>query len=113
MKKLTAGIFATIMGLTAVNAYAAGEKIATTNYVKGAMTAAQAAAVAAVENKGYATTTQAQDYATEALNTAKSFATSEANAAKTAAQDYTDEVARQSHGRRPHMDGRRTLWSQG
>lgn len=92
MKKLTAGIFATIMGLTAVNAYAAGEKIATTNYVKGAMTAAETAAVAAVEAKGYATTTQAQGYANAALADAQTYAEGQASAAQTAAKNYTDGV---------------------
>ena len=36
MKKLTAGIFATILGLTTVDAFAAS--VASTNYVKGAIT---------------------------------------------------------------------------
>ena len=35
MKKLTAGIFATILGLTAIDAYAA--QVASTNYVQGAI----------------------------------------------------------------------------
>ena len=45
MKKLTAGIFATILGLTAVDAFAAMPegmtKVATTNYVAGAMNEVQ------------------------------------------------------------------------
>jgi hypothetical protein len=93
MKKLTAGIFATIMGLTAVNAYAA-EKIATTNYVKGAMTAAQEAAVAAVEAKDYATKGQAEGYANAALTSAQTYAEGQASAAQAAAEatakGYTD-----------------------
>jgi hypothetical protein len=36
MKKLTAGVFATILGLTAVDAFA-GTKVASTGYVQGAI----------------------------------------------------------------------------
>ena len=93
MKKLTAGIFATILGLTTVNAFAAaaGTKVASTNYVDGAVAAANAytdtkvgdikipslegyAKETWVEDKGYAVATNV----TSAIATAKSEAISEA-----------------------------------
>ena len=55
MKKLTAGIFATILGLTAVDAFAAvpatKTAVATTNYVAGALDAAKSYTDSAVANK--------------------------------------------------------------
>ena len=85
MKKLTAGIFATILGLTAIDAYAA--QVASTNYVQGAINSLATVAKTGayddltgkptipsldgyakeswVEGKGYAVATQvAQDIAT-------------------------------------------------
>ena len=78
MKKLTAGIFATILGLTAIDAYAA--QVASTNYVQGAINSLATVAKTGayddltgkptipsldgyakeswVEGKGYATTTE-------------------------------------------------------
>ena len=104
MKKLTAGIFATILGLTTVNAFAAtaGTKVASTTYVDGAVAAANAytdtkvggikipsldgyAKETWVEGKGYAVaTTVAEDIAT-AKAAAASDATSKADAAQAAA----------------------------
>ena len=55
MKKLTAGIFATILGLTAVDAFAAvpatKTAVATTNYVAGALDAAKSYTDTAVADK--------------------------------------------------------------
>lgn len=92
MKKLTAGIFATILGLTTVNAFAAtaGTKVASTGYVDGAVSATKTwvgeqgylkdtnltgyAKETWVEDKGYAVATEV----TSAISTAKSEAISEA-----------------------------------
>ena len=104
MKKLTAGIFATILGLTAIDAYAAlpagVSKVATTNYVDGAMGAAVTSAVTTAKTytdteigkiqiptlNGYATEAwvEQQGYATEG------YADSEAAGALTDAKAYTD-----------------------
>lgn len=104
MKKLTAGIFATILGLTTVNAFAAtaGTKVASTNYVDGAVAAANAytdtkvggikvpsldgyAKETWVRDQGYAVASQvATDIAT-AKSEAAADATTKANAAKDAA----------------------------
>ena len=109
MKKLTAGIFATILGLTTVDAFAAS--VASTNYVKGAITETLKDAKAYTDEKvgaieipsldGYATetwvdqqgyavaTTVATDIAT-AKSEAATDATSKANAAEAAAKLYAD-----------------------
>ncbi|MEE1030409.1 MAG: hypothetical protein UIC65_05290 [Alphaproteobacteria bacterium] len=65
MKKLTAGIFATILGLTAVDAFAAVPtdmtKVATTNYVAGALNAAKSYTDSAVAGKADKSTTYTKD----------------------------------------------------
>ena len=65
MKKLTAGIFATILGLTAVDAFAVTTptSVASTGYVKQAMQAAQTAAAGYTDTKttGMATQTWVGD----------------------------------------------------
>ena len=115
MKKLTAGIFATILGLTTVNAFAATQDgVASTQYVRGAMTAAETAAKAYTDTKvgtvnmaldGYmkvdafdtfkiantAAIKSAADAAQEAAtNAATANAEQAATAAETAAKAYTD-----------------------
>ena len=112
MKKLTAGIFATILGLTTVNAFAAaaGKKVASTNYVDGAVAAANAYTDTKVSGvntalDGYMKVDAFNTFKTEntaaiesaasaaqtaAINTAASDATTKANKALTDAKAYTD-----------------------
>ena len=88
MKKLTAGIFATILGLTTVNAFAAtaGTKVASTNYVDGAVAAANEYTdqkVGGIETDlaGYVKTGDFGEFKTEntaAIATAKSEAIADA-----------------------------------
>ena len=116
MKKLTAGIFATILGLTTVNAFAATQDgVASTGYVRGAMAAAETAAKAYTDTKvsgvntaldGYMKVDAFNTFKTEntaaiesaasaaqtaAINTAASDATTKANKALTDAKAYVDQ----------------------
>ena len=63
MKKLTAGIFATILGLTTVNAFAANQSgVASTQYVRGAMDAAVTTANTYTDTKIGTVNTSLGDY---------------------------------------------------
>ncbi|MDW2995540.1 MAG: hypothetical protein R8M71_01045 [Alphaproteobacteria bacterium] len=99
MKKLTAGIFATILGLTAIDAYAA---IPTQNYVDEAMGAAVTSANSYTDTKvgeivvpdvsSFATTTYVNTQDAATLDSAKSYADqAEADAVATA-KAYTDQA---------------------
>lgn len=97
MKKLTAGIFATILGLTTVNAFAAtaGTKVASTNYVDGAVAAANAYTDTKVSNVNtslgdYVNKVDFGQFKTE--NTA-AIATAKSEAISTAATDATNKAA--------------------
>ena len=117
MKKLTAGIFATILGLTTVNAFAATQDgVASTGYVRGAMAAAETAAKAYTDTKvsgvntaldGYMKVDAFNTFKTEntaaiesaasaaqtaAINTAASDATTKAGQALTDAKAYTNTM---------------------
>lgn len=117
MKKLTAGIFATILGLTTVNAFAATQDgVASTGYVRGAMAAAETAAKAYTDTKvsgvntaldGYMKVDTFNTFKTEntaaiesaasaaqtaAINTAASDATTKAGQALTDAKAYTNTM---------------------
>lgn len=97
MKKLTAGIFATILGLTAIDAYAA---IPTQNYVDEAMGAAVTSANAYTDKKvgeivvpdvsDFATTTYVDNQDATTLNTAKTYADGVAAQAESDANAYTN-----------------------
>lgn len=100
MKKLTAGIFATILGLTTVNAFAANQSgVASTQYVRGAMDAAVTSANTYTDTKIGTVNTSLGDYVknadftqfqvtnTEAIKTAKEGAIS------VAATDATNKAA--------------------
>ena len=86
MKKLTAGIFATILGLTAVDAFAA--QVASTNYVQGAIdslaTVAKTGAYGDLTGKpsipsieGLATEAYVDQAEADAISSAKSYTDSE------------------------------------
>ena len=113
MKKLTAGIFATILGLTTVNAFAAtaGTKVASTNYVDGAVAAANAytntkvgdikipslegyAKETWVEGKGYAVATDVTSAIATAKSEAKTDATTKADKALADAKAYVNDMTK-------------------
>ena len=97
MKKLTAGIFATILGLTAVDAFAAtaGTTVASTNYVNQAMQAAEATAADYTDTKTTDMATKTwvgeQGYVTSGALDGKGFATT--NEVATAKQEAIDAAA--------------------